>query len=87
MSHHGLKISQNSPEIILLAELLKNTCQKKQKIIVLLTLAMETVCCSITSWIAVLSESIILSNSSIQQTPLSASTSAPPSEMINMNFH
>lgn len=86
MSHHGLSYHKISPEIILLAELLKNTCQKKQKIIVL-TLAMETVCCSITSWIAVLSESIILSNSSIQQTPLSASTSAPPSEMISMDFH
>lgn len=87
MSHHGLSYHKISPEIILLAELLRNTCQKKQKIIVLLTLAMETVCCSITSWIAVLSESIILSNSSIQQTPLSASTSAPPSEMISMDFH
>ena len=50
--------------------------------VVILTLAMETVCCSITSWIEVLSASIILSNSSMQQTPLSANTSAPPSERI-----
>ena len=42
-------------------------------------LFIEMVCCSITSWIAVLSDSSILSNSSIQQMPLSASTSAPPS--------
>jgi hypothetical protein len=39
----------------------------------------DIVCCSITSWIAVRSVSSILSNSSMQQIPLSASTSAPPS--------
>jgi len=36
-------------------------------------------CCSITSWIATLSCSCILSNSSIQQIPRSARTRAPPS--------
>lgn len=44
---------------------------------------MEMVCCSITSWIAVRSASAILSNSSMQQTPRSASTSAPPSNVIS----
>ena len=47
------------------------------------TLAMEMVCCSITSWMAVRSPSIILSNSSMQQTPRSANTSAPPSSIIS----
>jgi hypothetical protein len=41
--------------------------------------AIVTVCCSITSWIATLSISLILSNSSIQTTPLSARTIAPAS--------
>ena len=40
----------------------------------------EIVCCSMTSWMAVRSDSSILSNSSMQQIPLSASTRAPPSE-------
>ena len=48
-------------------------------VVVMPALAIETVCCSITSWIAVRSASSILSNSSMQQIPLSASTSAPPS--------
>ena len=43
-------------------------------------LEMDTVCCSITSWMEVRSDSSILSNSSMQQTPLSARTRAPPSE-------
>mmetsp|Transcript_63592 Transcript_63592/g.201109 ORF Transcript_63592/g.201109 Transcript_63592/m.201109 type:complete len:286 (-) Transcript_63592:1146-2003(-) len=47
--------------------------------VVMPALAMDTVCCSITSWMAVRSLSSILSNSSMQQMPLSASTSAPPS--------
>lgn len=47
------------------------------------TLAMEMVCCSITSWMAVRSASAILSNSSIQQTPRSARTKAPPSKVIS----
>ncbi len=48
-----------------------------------LTLAIETVCCSITSWIDDLSPSNILSNSSIQQMPWSARTNAPPSRIIS----
>jgi len=44
-------------------------------------LEIEIVCCSMTSWMAVRSDSSILSNSSIQQIPLSASTRAPPSEL------
>ena len=44
-------------------------------------LEMEMDCCSIASWMDVLSESFILSNSSIKQTPLSASTRAPPSSV------
>jgi hypothetical protein len=49
------------------------------RVVVIPALEMEMVCCSMTSWIAVRSESSILSNSSIQQIPLSARTSAPPS--------
>jgi hypothetical protein len=37
--------------------------------------------CSMASWILVLSLSFILSNSSIKQIPLSASTRAPPSRV------
>ena len=44
-------------------------------------LEMEIVCCSMASWMLVLSESFILSNSSIRQTPLSASTRAPASRV------
>lgn len=43
------------------------------------TLAIEMVCCSIASWMATRSSSFILSNSSIQTTPPSANTIAPPS--------
>mmetsp|Transcript_26743 Transcript_26743/g.50937 ORF Transcript_26743/g.50937 Transcript_26743/m.50937 type:complete len:214 (-) Transcript_26743:816-1457(-) len=42
-------------------------------------LAMVTVCCSITSWMATRSASAILSNSSMHTMPLSASTMAPAS--------
>jgi len=42
-------------------------------------LAMLMVCCSIASWIATLSWLRILSNSSIQTTPPSPNTIAPPS--------
>jgi len=42
-------------------------------------LAIEMVCCSIASWMATWSLSSILSNSSMQQMPLSASMSAPAS--------
>ena len=43
--------------------------------------AIVTVCCSITSWIATLSASFILSNSSIHTTPRSAKTIAPASNL------
>ena len=46
-------------------------------------LAMVTRPCSMTSWIAVLSISDILSNSSMQTTPLSASTIAPASKRLS----
>ncbi len=42
-------------------------------------LAIEIVCCSMASWMATWSLSSILSNSSIQQIPLSASNNAPAS--------
>jgi hypothetical protein len=47
--------------------------------VVIPALAIEIVCCSIASWIATRSCSRILSNSSMQTTPPSASTIAPPS--------
>ncbi|KAH3686578.1 hypothetical protein WICPIJ_002446 [Wickerhamomyces pijperi] len=53
------------------------------KVALIPALEMEMVCCSMTSWMAVLSLSSILSNSSIQQIPLSASTKAPPSKTIS----
>ena len=49
------------------------------KEVVMPALAIEIVYCSITSWIFVRSRSSILSNSSIQQIPVSANTKAPPS--------
>lgn len=49
------------------------------KVVVMPAFEIDIVCCSITSWIAVRSDSSILSNSSIQHIPLSANTSAPPS--------
>ena len=49
------------------------------KMVVMPALAIEMVCCSIASWMATRSSSRILSNSSIQTTPPSASTIAPPS--------
>ena len=52
-------------------------------LVVIPALAMETVYCSMTSCMATQSCSSILSNSSIQQIPLSASTSAPPSKTIS----
>ena len=48
--------------------------------VVIPALAIETVYCSMTSWMLVLSRSSILSNSSIQQIPVSANTKAPPSK-------
>ena len=53
------------------------------KVVVIPALAIETVYYSITSWIEVLSFSSILSNSSIQQTPISDKTKAPPSKHIS----
>jgi hypothetical protein len=50
------------------------------KEVVIPAFAMETVCYSMTSWMFVLSLSSILSNSSIQQIPVSAKTKAPPSK-------
>lgn len=47
--------------------------------VVIPAFAIDTVYCSITSWILVLSLSSILSNSSMQQIPVSANTKAPPS--------
>ena len=57
------------------------TAQRACSVAVIPALAMEIDCCSIASWIDVRSPSFILSNSSIRQTPLSASTSAPPSSV------
>ena len=53
------------------------------KDVVMPALDMEIVCCSMTSWMAVRSLSSILSNSSMQQMPLSARTRAPPSRTIS----
>lgn len=47
--------------------------------VVIPAFAIEIVYYSITSWMLVLSLSSILSNSSMQQIPVSANTSAPPS--------
>ena len=55
------------------------TAVRVLRVVVMPALAILTVCCSITSWMAVRSPSSILSNSSMQQMPLSARTSAPPS--------
>ena len=55
------------------------TEQREFNMVVIPALAMEIVCCSIASWIATRSSSFILSNSSMQTTPPSASTMAPPS--------
>lgn len=49
-------------------------------------LEIEIDCCSIASWIEVLSWSFILSNSSIKQIPLSAKTSAPPSKVHSLVY-
>ncbi|PAV65841.1 hypothetical protein WR25_13518 [Diploscapter pachys] len=50
------------------------------RVVMMPAFAIEMVCCSMTS---VLSLSTILSNSSMQQTPLSANTRAPPSRVIS----
>ena len=56
------------------------------KVVVIPALAIETLYYSITSWMDVLSLSFILSNSSIQHTPMSANTKAPPSKEISLVF-
>ena len=53
------------------------------KVAVIPAFAIDTVYYSITSWMAVLSWSFILSNSSIQQTPISERTKAPPSSVTS----
>jgi len=49
-------------------------------------LAIVTLPCSITSWMAVLSMSDILSNSSMHTTPLSANTMAPASSLNTTRY-
>lgn len=56
-----------------------NTDVLEFRIVVIPAFAIEIVYCSIASWIATLSYPLILSNSSMQTTPPSASTIAPPS--------
>ena len=56
-----------------------NTAVLAFKVVMIPAFVIDTVCCSMTSWIAVLSYSSILSNSSMQHTPMSASTKAPAS--------
>jgi hypothetical protein len=53
------------------------------RVVVIPAFAMDTVYYSITSWIEVRSDSSILSNSSIQQIPLSERTRAPPSSVTS----
>ena len=55
-------------------------------VVVIPALAIDTVCCYITSWIAVRSYSSILSNSSIQHIPISANTNAPAYNDIYFEF-
>src|SRR5271154_389446 len=49
------------------------------RVVMMPALAMDTVCCSMTSWSTDRVESFILSNSSMQQTPPSERTKAPDS--------
>ena len=55
------------------------TAQRALSVVTMPALLMEMDCCSMASWMLVRSASFILSNSSMQHTPWSASTSAPPS--------
>jgi len=57
------------------------TAHRALKVVTIPALEIEIDCCSIASWIDVRSASFILSNSSMRQTPLSASTKAPPSRV------
>ncbi|OBZ79856.1 hypothetical protein A0H81_00483 [Grifola frondosa] len=56
-----------------------STLVREFSTVVMPAFAMEIVCCSIASWMATRSSSRILSNSSMQTTPVSARTIAPPS--------
>uniref|UniRef100_A0AAG5CRG8 Uncharacterized protein n=1 Tax=Anopheles atroparvus TaxID=41427 RepID=A0AAG5CRG8_ANOAO len=69
-------VSSHRPKMELAAA---STEQREFSVVVMPAFAIEIVCCSIASWIATRSSSFILSNSSIQTTPPSASTIAPPS--------
>lgn len=51
------------------------------RMVVIPALAIEIVYYSMASWIAILSWDLILSNSSMQTTPPSAKTKAPPSKL------
>lgn len=57
------------------------TAQRACSEVMMPALEMEMDCCSMASWMEVRSASFILSNSSMRQTPWSASTSAPPSSI------
>ena len=57
------------------------TLQRAFRVVWMPALAMVTVCCSMTSWIATRSTSDILSNSSMHTTPRSARTIAPASSL------
>ena len=59
------------------------TLQRAFKLTCIPAFAIVTVCCSITSWIATLSASLILSNSSIHTIPLSPKTIAPASKCLS----
>uniref|UniRef100_V9IAW1 Uncharacterized protein n=1 Tax=Apis cerana TaxID=7461 RepID=V9IAW1_APICE len=69
-------ISSQRPNIEFAAA---KTEQRVFNVVVIPAFAIDIVCCSIASCIATLSSSFILSNSSIQTTPPSARTIAPPS--------
>mmetsp|Transcript_17301 Transcript_17301/g.35073 ORF Transcript_17301/g.35073 Transcript_17301/m.35073 type:complete len:229 (-) Transcript_17301:785-1471(-) len=60
------------------------TLHRVFSIVVMPALAMEIVCCSIASWMATRSFKLILSNSSMQMTPLSARTIAPASRVNSL---
>uniref|UniRef100_A0A6B0UTH6 Putative secreted protein n=1 Tax=Ixodes ricinus TaxID=34613 RepID=A0A6B0UTH6_IXORI len=69
-------VSSQRPKTLLAAA---STEHLELRVVVIPALAMEMVCCSMASWMATLSSSRILSNSSMQTTPPSANTMAPPS--------
>mmetsp|Transcript_29811 Transcript_29811/g.78209 ORF Transcript_29811/g.78209 Transcript_29811/m.78209 type:complete len:247 (-) Transcript_29811:1274-2014(-) len=69
-------VSSHRPKAELAAAM---TEVRELSVVVIPALAIEMVCCSIASWIATRSDSLILSNSSMHTTPPSARTIAPPS--------